>query len=156
MDYKIIVFVITYIILKNHDIFFFISSNTNLPRKGEVCVEPSFIYLPKKIIKKWEKIKSKLCYLQYAIIAYSDFFINFNIFSWIYDFCYHYITNLMLNFYYFPSNVMSFLSLMFASFLRFLSLKVLFFKFFLNKISYHYIFINFILAFFEMFFYIFL
>ena len=97
-------------------------SNTNphIPEWGEVCVEPSSMYLPlpKKIILK---IKIKLCYLQYAIVAYSDFFINFNIFSWIYDFCYNYITNLMLNFCYFSSNVMSFMSLMFASFLRFLS-----------------------------------
>ena len=54
------------------------------------CTSP---HLPsqKNNIKNRKIFKIKLCYLQYAIVGYSYFFIHFNIFSWIYDFCYHYI-----------------------------------------------------------------
>ena len=52
---------------------------------------PCTSFLPKSNIKNRKIFKSKLCYLQYAIIGYFDFFIYFNNFSWIYDFCYHYI-----------------------------------------------------------------
>ena len=103
------------------------------PRRGEVCVEASRIYLSTflpKMLKIGNYFKRKLCYLQYAIISYSNFFISFNFFSWIYDFCYHYITNLLFNFCYFPSNFKSFLFLVFVSFLRFL-LKYCFLIYFL-------------------------